>query len=225
MARTLVLDLDGTILDTESAVYGGWQEVYRRRGAVLPLEVWLQCVGSSADSFDPHGYLECQLGERLDRQAIRAEANRVAEEVLDHLLPLPGVVELVQAARQAGLRVGVASSSPRSWVTHFLRQVGQGAEMEAVGTADDVEQVKPAPDLYLSALEALDVTGPEALALEDSAHGARAALLAGMRCVVVPNDLTRRASFPPGVARVASLAGWTPEALWSLAGEVSEWAG
>lgn len=216
MLRALVLDLDGTILDTESAIYEAWQEVFRRRGVTLPLSEWLRAVGSSADAFDQYRYLEELLGRPIDRAEVRAEAEAMAEELLAGLRPLPGVVELVSEASRLGFRLAVASSSPRAWVKRFLRQAGLETLLTTRATADDVERVKPAPDLFLLAARSLGVAPSQALAVEDSLNGVRAALAAGMRCVVVPNGLTRGEPFPEGVARLDSLEGWSPEALWAL---------
>lgn len=219
MLRALVLDLDGTILDTETALFEAWQEVYRRRGVTLPLREWLRCVGSSQDQFDPHQYLERLLGCSVDREEVEAEAEVLAASRVEVLGPRPGVVELVHAARQQGLAVAVASSSSRAWVDARLEQVGL-AEMIAVRvTADDVARVKPAPDLFLKAAGRLGIDPASALVVEDSVHGARAALTAGMRCVVVPNSVTAGETFPAGVATLGSLAGWSPQALWQLAQE------
>lgn len=215
MLRALVLDLDGTILDTESAIYEAWQEVFRRRGVSLPLSEWLRAVGSSADAFDPYRYLEELVGP-IDRAQVRAEAEAMAEERLAGLQPLPGVVELVREAKRLDFRLAVASSSPRAWVERFLRQAGLETLLTTRATADDVERVKPAPDLFLLAIRSLGVAPSEALAVEDSLNGVRAALAAGMRCVVVPNSLTRGEPFPEEVARLDSLEGWNPEALWAL---------
>lgn len=216
MLRALVLDLDGTILDTETAIYEAWQEVFRRRGVSLPLSEWLRAVGSSPDAFDQYRYLEQLLGRPIDRAEVSAEAEALAEERLAGLRPLPGVVELVREAKRLGFRLAVASSSPRAWVDRFLRQAGLETLLTTRATADDVERVKPAPDLFLLAIRSLGVAPSQALAVEDSLNGVRAALAAGMRCVVVPNRLTQGEPFPEGVARLDSLEGWGPEALWAL---------
>lgn len=217
MLRALVLDLDGTILDTESAAYQAWQEVYRRRGVTLPLREWLRAVGSSQDQFDPIEYLERLLGRAVDRCQVEAEAEALAESRVKGLGPRPGVAELVRAAEEQNLALAVASSSPRVWVDQRLEQVGLAGALPIRVASEDVERVKPAPDLFLKAAERLGIDPAGALVVEDSVHGARAALAAGMRCVVVPNPVTAGETFPSGVARLDSLAGWSPQALWALA--------
>ncbi|MBO2519666.1 HAD family hydrolase [Limnochorda sp.] len=222
MLRALVLDLDGTIVDTETAIFRAWEEVYRRRGARLPQEEWLKAVGSSQARFDPVAYLAHQLGQAVDRAQVEAEADALAAHEVRQLGPRPGVVELVHAAQAEQLLLAVASSSPRAWVDARLEQVGLAGAIPVRATADDVAQVKPAPDLFLEAARRLGIEPAQALVVEDSVHGARAALAAGMRCVVVPNPVTEGEAFPQGVAVLPSLVGWTPQALWTLACEAWE---
>ncbi|MEZ0387755.1 MAG: HAD hydrolase-like protein, partial [Verrucomicrobium sp.] len=58
MPRALIFDFDGLILDTETAVYEGWREIYSDHGHPLPLETWAQCVGSDFGLYDPAADLE-----------------------------------------------------------------------------------------------------------------------------------------------------------------------
>ena len=103
------------------------------------------------------------------------------------------MVELVAAARGLGLGTAVASSSTRGWVdglagaSHGIRDL-----FDVLCGREDVAQVKPAPDLFLLAAERLGVAPPACVVFEDSPNGMRAARAAGMRCVAVPNEVTRR---------------------------------
>lgn len=120
--------------------------------------------------------------------------------------PLPGVADALDAAREMGLRVGLASSSTRAWVVPQLRALGLLDRFDAIRTADDVRQVKPDPELYRSVLAALGVEPAHAVAVEDSPNGALAARRAGMRCVVVPNAVTLHLAFGEVDLRLGSLA-------------------
>ena len=73
MIKAIVFDFDGTILDTESAEYETWQEVYRRFGQELPLKQWSEIVGSAGHTFDLLSYLEQLVGRPLPREEMRAE--------------------------------------------------------------------------------------------------------------------------------------------------------
>ncbi|MDB5084577.1 MAG: yhcW, partial [Bacilli bacterium] len=118
---------------------------------------------------------------------------------------LPGVENYLTAATDLGLKIGLASSSDRKWVTGFLSQLGLLHYFECIRTSDDVEKVKPDPTLYLEVLHCLDVKPINAIAFEDSPNGALAAKRAGMRCVVVPNPITSQLVFGEFDRRLSSL--------------------
>ncbi|WP_328876696.1 HAD-IA family hydrolase [Streptomyces sp. NBC_00287] len=121
-------------------------------------------------------------------------------------VPLPGVTDLLRRAEESGLSCAVASSSRRESVEPYLHQYGIHEKFRAIVTREDAEHPKPAPDLYRNALRILAVRPDEAVALEDSLPGAKAALAAGMRCIGVPSLLTRHLEFPGGVTSLNSLA-------------------
>jgi HAD superfamily hydrolase (TIGR01509 family) len=104
---------------------------------------------------------------------------------------LPGVVSCISAAKDRGLKLAIASSSTRQWVTPNLVKFGLIDHFDVVCTRDFVAAIKPDPALYLLTLERLDVSAAEAIAFEDSPHGILAAKRAGLFCVAVPNQLTK----------------------------------
>jgi HAD superfamily hydrolase (TIGR01509 family) len=189
LIRALIFDFDGVILDTEGPIYQSWQEVYAANGVALPFEQWVKTVGSSNEAFHPQRYLEERLGRLLPQEVIDRRVERRVELVLEQPL-LPGVAALIDAARAAGMAIGVASSSSRDWVSSHLERLGIRDSFVCLRSRDDVEHVKPEPDLYLAALECLGVAATEAVAIEDSPNGISAAKRAGLRCVAVPNPLT-----------------------------------
>lgn len=189
--KALVFDFDGLIIDTESVEFQVWQEIYRHYGYDLKLETWAVCIGTSADAFDPCTYLEKLSGSQFDRQELYARRYTRHSELVAAMPVLPGVEAYLKGARNLGLGVAVASSSTHDWVEGYLKERGLLHYFDYIKCKDDVQQVKPAPDLYLAALSALGVPGESAIAFEDSLHGLHAAKTAGMYCVVVPNPLTR----------------------------------
>jgi HAD superfamily hydrolase (TIGR01509 family) len=212
MIKAFVFDFDGLILDTEEPVYRSWLEVYQAHGQELPFDRWIQIVGSSTATFDPKGHLEQRLGralaqEVLDRRIERRTALVRAQPIL------PGVVELIDSAREAGLRVGVASSSTRQWVNGHLERLGILERFDCVRCRDDVALVKPAPDLYLAVVECLGVAPSEAVAIEDSPNGIAAAKAAGLRCVAVPNVITGGLDLSHADVILPTLEGATPAGL------------
>jgi HAD superfamily hydrolase (TIGR01509 family) len=205
LIRALVFDFDGLIVDTEEPIYRSWEEVYRANGVALPFEQWVKTVGSSNQVFHPQHYLEEQIGRPLAQDVIDRRIERRVEMVLAQPL-LPGVAVLVDAARAREMKVGVASSSSRDWVEGHLQRLGILDRFDCIRTRDDVEHVKPEPDLYLAVIDCLGVAGAETLAIEDSPNGITAPKLAGLRCVAVPNPITSGLDLSEADLQLSSLA-------------------
>jgi HAD superfamily hydrolase (TIGR01509 family) len=204
--EAIVFDFDGLIVDTESAWYDALAELFQDRGVYLPLEKWAQCVGTNHDAFDPYKYLEELVGRPVDRDALRELAASKHAAIMEQRPLRPGVEAYLQSARERGLKIGLASSSQRSWVDRFLRHYGLIHYFECIRTADDVSIVKPDPELYLQATAGLGVSPAKAVAFEDSPNGAQAAKAAGLRCVIVPNPITATLTFGDHDLRLNSMA-------------------
>ena len=208
MIRALIFDFDGLILDTEGPIYQSWAEVYAAHRVDLPFELWVKTVGSSNDAFHPQFHLEERIGSKLPQDVIDRRIERRVELVLAQPL-LAGVADHVASAAAMGLKLGVASSSSREWVSGHLERLGLLAPFQCLRCRDDVEHVKPEPDLYLAVLDCLGVKADEAVAIEDSPNGIMAAKRAGLRCVAVPNPLTVGLDLSGADVRLGSLADGT----------------
>lgn len=230
MLRALIFDFDGLIMDTESAEVEVWQAVYAEYGQEFPLATWVrEVVGSTIGRFDPAEHLAVVTGLPLDREALHARtwAERLARQAV--LSARPGVIPLIRQARDCGMRLAIASSSSHAWVEGYLRQLGLEKAFEVILCREDVERVKPYPDLFLAALQRLDLPPDQVLVLEDSPNGVLAAKRAGLRVVVVPNPVTERGDFDGADLRLTSLAemplaeilhrlGLHPPAAWGSGG-------
>jgi HAD superfamily hydrolase (TIGR01509 family) len=207
LIQAVVFDFDGTILDSETHVYGVARDLFAEHGAELPLEVWSECVGRAAGHFDPIRYLEESTGRPHDRDALDRLRRERFQARIAREGPLPGVEDALAAAHAGGLKLGIASSGSREWVEGQLARLRLRHYFDCVRTADDVAHAKPDPELYLSALACLGVEPHRAVAIEDSPNGALAARRAGMYCVVVPNPVTAALAFGPHHVRLDSLHG------------------
>ncbi|WP_145323456.1 HAD family hydrolase [Paenibacillus xylanexedens] len=209
MIKALVFDFDGTIIDTETAWYIAFRDAYKEHGVDLTLEMYSQCIGTSLKTFNPYEYLITDLNLPIDREAFRESVQLQHAALMNKEVVRPGIQNYLDEARKAGLKLAVASSSKREWVVQHLEQLKLKDYFEVIRTADDVANVKPDPELYNQALEALGVTADEAVAIEDSPNGARAAATAGMHCVVISNTITGTLEFDMPHQRLSCLTDLT----------------
>ncbi|SDC65154.1 putative hydrolase of the HAD superfamily [Paenibacillus sp. UNCCL117] len=195
MIKAIIFDFDGTIIDTETAWYEAFREAYRQHDVELTLELYSGCIGTSLHTFNPYEYLITHRNLPIDREAFREAVHVQHAKLMERETMRPGVLSYLEKAHEAGLRIGLASSSSLKWVEKHLRQLGIYEFFEVIRTSDHVQRVKPDPELYLQALEGLGVQASEAIAIEDSPNGARAAEAAGIRCIITPNTITKALDF------------------------------
>ncbi|RKN84111.1 HAD family hydrolase [Paenibacillus ginsengarvi] len=214
MIRAVVFDFDGLILDTETNEYHAYADTYRHHGAELPLEVWSRVIGTDMLSvFDPYVYLEERTGKPVDREKFQTMRRQLFTERMAQEQLRPGVVSVLEQAKELGLRIGLASSSSIDWITGYMDKFGIGGYFSIMRTRDNVAKVKPDPELYRQAVEHLGVQPHEALAFEDSPNGALAAFRAGLHCVIVPNAVTGTLAFGEHSKRIATMEGLDLERL------------
>jgi HAD superfamily hydrolase (TIGR01509 family) len=205
MIQALIFDFDGLILDTEWPDFRSWQETYQAYGCTLSRDEWSRWIGTLG-LFDPYARLDELVGRPLERSEVRTLRRARFYALMENQQILPGVQTMIDAAQQNGLKLGIASSSPRSWVGGYLEPLGLASFFETMQCSDDVGTTKPDPAAYLAALQALGVTAQQAIALEDSPNGVLAAKRAGLYCVAVPNSMTRGLVFDQADLQVDSLA-------------------
>ena len=215
MLKALIFDFDGLILDTETPEVLVWQDIYKEHGFELPVEEWEKTVGGyGISTFDPAQNLSALSQGRLDSVALKARYRLEADAII-HTKPIqPGIMEMIASAKENGLKVSIGSSSPHSWVDTHTQRLGIYDQFDHIICQDDVApgRTKPHPDIYLKALETLQVDKTEAVVFEDSPNGVLASKRAGVFVVAVPNPLTARMNVQ-GDLTVSSLAELTLQDL------------
>lgn len=208
MLKALIFDFDGLILDTETPEVLVWQDIYKEHGFELPVEEWEKTVGGyGISNFDPAQNLSHLSQGRLDPVSLRARYRREADALIHAKPILPGIMEMIGAAKESGLKVAIGSSSPHSWVDTHTQRLDIHHHFDHIICQDDVApgRTKPHPDIYLKVLETLQVEKNEAVVFEDSPNGVLASKRAGVFVVAVPNPLTAKMNVQ-GDLTVSSLA-------------------
>ena len=199
----LILDFDGTILDTEETIYRSWAELWQQQGHELPLDEWQSGIGT-IDAFDPWRALEDRVGSPLD-PALRQQRRAHRDQLLADRRPRLGILEWLEEAESLGVPVGVASSSPPGWVEGHLSRLGLRHRFSCLVCCEGALPAKPDPTSYRVACERLGAEPCRSVAVEDSPNGVRAAVGAGLLTVAVPHGLTADLDLSPADVLVGSL--------------------
>ncbi len=183
--RAVIFDMDGVLTDSEPLICAAAMEMFREKGVTVKASDFAPFVGAGENRYI--GGVAEKYGVDLDIDRAKARTY----EIYLHMVPsrldaFPGAVELVNTCRAAGHPCAVASSADRIKVEANLNKIGlPPATWQAVLTAEDVQQRKPAPDLFLTAASRLGVCPEQCTVVEDAVNGVAAAKAAGMRCIAV----------------------------------------
>lgn len=222
MIKALIFDVDGTIADTERAHMAAfnaafkaegmdwhWDEaVYRdllsvSGGKERILHYWRQ-VNADMKSMD--GTALQDTVERLHLLKTAAYEQSVRDGAVEMR---PGVLALMQEARQSGLALAIATTTSPVNITALMRQyLGQDWDMHfaVIEDASTAPHKKPHPQVYQQTLARLGLTASECVAFEDSENGLRAATAAGLQTVITPNSFTEHHDFTGALRTVPDLA-------------------
>ncbi|GGT82470.1 HAD family hydrolase [Streptomyces coeruleorubidus] len=183
--EAVVFDCDGLLVDTEACWTVAESAIFAAHGHPFGPEQKALVIGRTVEAAGE------AMAQYLGRPGAGAELaaellERVRQELSRGAAALPGALELVRACR-AAVPVAVASNSPRELLDAALRSAGLADCFTYSFAADEVRSPKPAPELYLTACEALGTTPQHSVAFEDSATGIASARAAGLYVAVVPS--------------------------------------
>lgn len=219
MLAGLIFDLDGTLADTEEthrqAFNAAFIEFELRWDWSPPRYKRLLAVSGGKERLRHYiGTLRVTADERERLQHIVPALHDTKTRIYTELLvrgqrPFrPGVPALLRAARDAGLKLAIASTTTSANVSALMQAnlgTASGISFDVIACGDQVAQKKPAPDIYRLALSSLRLASEACIAFEDSANGLRAAKAAGLVTVVTPSRWTAEEDFAGADLVVPSL--------------------
>lgn len=183
--QAVLFDMDGVLTDSEPLICMAAVQMFQEKGLRVKREDFLPFVGTGEDRY--LGGVAAQYGFAVDL----IEAKQRTYEIYLALVPsmlraFPGAQTLVRSCQSQGLKVALVSSADAIKIQANLSQIGLPSNIwDAVVTAEDVQQKKPAPDLFLAAARQLNLRPEECVVVEDAISGIEAAQAAGMRCVAI----------------------------------------
>jgi HAD superfamily hydrolase (TIGR01509 family) len=198
MVEAILWDNDGVLVDTECLFFESTRRILDRAGIELGLENFLELSmrqGRSAlELAAERGWGERQIADlKRERDLLYSELLRRQARVF------PGVPETLNKLHGL-VRMAVVTSSKRQHFDTMHADIGLIGYFEFVLAREDYREAKPNPEPYLLALQRLRMKAEQCIAVEDSERGLAAARAAGLRCLVIPNDMTRNCSFQGATA-------------------------
>jgi HAD superfamily hydrolase (TIGR01509 family) len=185
--EAIIFDMDGLLLDTERIALSAFLETCDQLGICAQRDLFVRCIGTNPS-----------LGREVLKQGLQGQVDHLLfEQVWDSKYadrtsngPIPlkeGAAELLAEVSSLQIRTAVATSTQTGRAREKLKKGGLLERFQAVVGGDQVQNSKPAPDIYLKAAEVLNARPSACLALEDSENGVRAAVGAGMTVVQIPD--------------------------------------
>ncbi len=180
-ADTVLLDVDGTLVDSTYHHAVAWYRAFRAHDIDLPVWRVHRAIGMGGDMLVP--FLVGDEVEQRIGDALREAWQREYKPLLDEVSPLEGAAELVRSLKKQGFTVALASSGEAELTESSVQKLGIADLLDASTSSNDAEQSKPAPDIFQAALTAAG--GSRGIVVGDSVYDVQAAKAMGAACVCV----------------------------------------
>jgi HAD superfamily hydrolase (TIGR01509 family) len=183
MASTMILDIDGTLVDTNYQHAVAWYRAFRQHDVILPIWRIHRHIGMGGDQL-----VESLTDKQTDEE--KGDDIRTAEKALylaliEEVEPLEGARDLIERLKDDGKTVVLASSAKEDEVEHYLDLLDARELADDWTTSADVEETKPEPDLVKAALDKAGASPDDAVMLGDTPWDCKAAARAGVETVAL----------------------------------------
>lgn len=188
--QALIFDMDGVLIDSEPLHLKAYQETLKDFGITF----------TEQDNRPFLGRVDLELAEHLVSrhqlpinalQLVDNKEENLARLFSSQLVPMPGVIEVLEHAQRLSIACAVASSATLPTIELITQRLSISRYFQTLTSGDEVPHGKPAPDVYLLAATRIGVLPINCLVIEDSFNGVLAAKAAGMKCIAIPCPTTR----------------------------------
>ncbi len=194
MFKAVIFDMDGLMVDSEPIHQQAFDQVFQKYGKQFTEEDNIKLYLGKTD-------MDCAV-DMVTRYQLPITAEElfdqkqvITRQLLDKILPRPGLMDLLNDLRRVGIKMAIASSSQIATINIIVKALEVGDFFDALYSAENVKRGKPAPDVYLLTAKAISVDPNDCLVLEDSPIGVAAAVAAGMTVFAIPGKETMDGDF------------------------------
>jgi HAD superfamily hydrolase (TIGR01509 family) len=212
--RAAIFDLNGTLIDDIPYHRDAWWMLAKKLGVPMSESIFQSFNGLKNEDIFPR-LLGREVGPALAETLGREKEEHYRTLYRPHLAPVRGATELLARLRKAGVKLALASSSPPENRAMVLDGLGWNDAFDAVVVPEGMPG-KPAPDMFLAAARALDVSPRACLVFEDAWNGVKAAANAGMKVVGVTTNVDAEVLLRGGAVRTIADFTAVPEDLETL---------
>ncbi|HEY0627320.1 MAG TPA: HAD family hydrolase [Allosphingosinicella sp.] len=185
MAKAILFDIDGTLIDSNDLHTAAWQEAFRHFGVDLPFNEIRSQIGKGGDNLIP-ALLPPELAKEKQQEIEDFRSELFQHEYLPRVVPFPGVRALFERLAADGVKIVLASSAKRAELEHHKGLLGIEDLVTGGTSKDDVESSKPCPDIFEAAMRKVaPITVRDAVVVGDSPWDVKAACKAGLRTIGV----------------------------------------
>jgi HAD superfamily hydrolase (TIGR01509 family) len=193
MTKAIFWDNDGILVDTEKLYYKASKITFAKIGIDLTSEMYIQYFLKQS-----HGtwHLAKVLGYSDETiSELRNERNQLYSKLLETEIEIIDGAESVLSELYGKVKMGIVTSSRKDHFEIIHKQTGFLKYFDFIVTSEDVKNTKPDPEPYIKALELSGMKKEESIVIEDSERGLRAAISAGLKCYIIPTELTKNSNF------------------------------
>lgn len=184
MIKAIITDFDGTLVDTFEANLRAYQKAFGAVDMSLKAEKYRECFGYRFERF----MMATGVHDEAKANKIREAKKEFYPLYFDYLKPNKALISLIESFHAMGGKTAIASTARKENLMNVMNYLGIGEHFDLIFAGVDVKQGKPSPEIYLKAMEALNVKPEETLIFEDSQVGIDAARAAGAYLLTVTEE-------------------------------------
>lgn len=189
--KLFILDMDGLMFETGKLAYRGYLKAAKKHDYEVTPNVYYYLTGRNEEDIRKH--MKTLYGSEMPTDEWRDSINTYKDQILTdekRVYKKKGLMELLDYAQNKNIKVAIASSSPRETVDYYLEIEELEDYIDVIVAGDEVVKSKPEPEIFLTACKKSGIDPTEAVVFEDSTVGVEAAQRAGIKTILIEDDIT-----------------------------------